>query len=93
MLIEKAFDTSDSAYGHRRIQAQLHRWGVAAGVESVGRLVRELGLVPCLPRPKTLNLTQAAVGQVSDLVGRDSTADAPGEQLVGGITHVATEEG
>ncbi|WP_338900151.1 IS3 family transposase [Streptomyces sp. TG1A-60] len=32
LLIEKAFDMSDSTYGHRRIQAQLHRWGVAAGV-------------------------------------------------------------
>jgi transposase InsO family protein len=93
LLIEKAFDMSDSAYGHRRIQAQLHRWGVAAGVELVRRLMRELGLVPCLPRPKRFNLTQAAAGQVPDLVGRDFTADAPGEKLVGDITYIATGEG
>ncbi|WP_369221094.1 hypothetical protein AB5J52_03650 [Streptomyces sp. R39] len=93
MLIEKAFDMSDSSYGHGRIRAQPHRWGVAAGVELVRRLVRELGLVPCLPRPKRFNLTQAAAGQVPDLVGRDFTADAPGEKLVGDITCIATGEG
>ena len=84
---------SDSTYGHRRIQAQLHRWGVGAGVELVRRLMRELGLVPCQPRPKRFNLTQAAAGQVPDLVGRDFTADAPGEKLVGDITYIATGEG
>ncbi|WP_086019270.1 IS3 family transposase [Streptomyces ipomoeae] len=93
LLIEKAFDMSDSTYGHRRIQAQLHRWDVAAGVELVRRLMRELGLMPCLPRPKRFNLTQAAAGQVLDLVGRDFTADAPGEKLVGDITYIATGEG
>ncbi|WP_327368510.1 IS3 family transposase [Streptomyces sp. NBC_01217] len=93
LLIEKAFDMSGSTYGHRRIQAQLHRWGVTAGVELVRRLMRELALVPCLPRPKRFNLTQAVAGQVPDLVGRDFTADAPGEKLVGDITYIATGEG
>ncbi|MBD9730096.1 IS3 family transposase [Streptomyces caniscabiei] len=93
LLIEKAFEMSDSTYGHRRIQAQLHRWGAAAGVELGRRLKRELGLVPCLPRPKRFNLTQAAAGQVPDLVGRDFTADGPGKKLVGGITYIATGEG
>ncbi|TRO55548.1 IS3 family transposase [Streptomyces sp. IB201691-2A2] len=71
LLIKKAFDISDSTYGHRRIQAQLDRWGVAAGIELVRCLMRELGLVPCQPRPKRFGLTQAAAGQVPDLVGRD----------------------
>ncbi|MFD1662253.1 IS3 family transposase [Streptomyces caeni] len=83
LLIRKAFDMSGSTYGHRRIQAQLRRWGVAAGVELVRRLMRELGLFPCLPRPKRFNLTQAAASQVPDLVGRDFATDAPGEKLVG----------
>ncbi|MFF2515779.1 IS3 family transposase [Streptomyces sp. NPDC058086] len=52
LLIEKAFDMSDGTYGHRRIQAQLHRWSVTAGLELVRRLMRELGLEPCQPRPK-----------------------------------------
>lgn len=93
LLIESAFDMSDCTYGHRRIQAQLYRWGVAAGVELVRRLIRELGLASCLPRPKRSHLTQAAAGQVPDLVGRDFTADAPGEKLVGDITYIATGEG
>ncbi|WP_445330608.1 DEAD/DEAH box helicase family protein [Streptomyces sp. GSL17-111] len=74
-------------------EAQLDRWGVAAGVELVSRLMRELGLVPCLPRSKRFTLTQAAAGPVPDLVGRDFTADAPGEKLVGDITYIASGEG
>lgn len=93
ILITKAFEDADSTYGHRRIQAQLHRWGIAAGLELVRQLMRELGLVPCQPRPKRFNLTQAAAGQVPDLVGRNFTADAPGEKLVGDITYIATGEG
>lgn len=77
---------SDSTYGHRRVQAQLERWGVTAGLGPVRRLMRELGLVPCQPRPKRFNLTQAAAGPVPDLAGRDFTADAPGERLVGDIS-------
>ncbi|WP_406190590.1 IS3 family transposase [Streptomyces sp. NBC_01017] len=46
LLIKKAFDDSDSTYGYRRIHAQLHRWGHAAGPELVRRLMRELGLEP-----------------------------------------------
>jgi hypothetical protein len=41
--------------------------------------MRELGLAPCLPRPRRFNLTQAAAGRVPDLVGRNFTADAPGK--------------
>ncbi|MFE9650113.1 IS3 family transposase [Streptomyces sp. NPDC006365] len=93
LLITKAFDMSDGTYGHRRVQAQLDRWGVAAGPELVRRLMRELGLVPCQPRPRRFGLTQATAGQVPDLVGRDVTADAPGEKLVGDITYIATGEG
>ncbi|MCW8103621.1 IS3 family transposase [Streptomyces tauricus] len=89
-LVKKAFDVAGSTYGHRRIQAQLQHWGVAAGVELVRRLMRELGLVPCQPRPKRFSLTQAAAGHVPGLVGRDFTADASGEKLVGDIAYIAT---
>jgi putative transposase len=93
LLVKKSFDMSDGTYGHRRIQAQLCRWGVAAGPELIRRLMRDLGLVPCQPRPGRSGLTKAAAGRVPDLVGRDFTADAPGEKLVGDITYVATGEG
>ena len=47
LLITKAFDDSDGTYGHRRVWAQLARWGVRAGVELVRALMRGLGLVAC----------------------------------------------
>ncbi|WP_405881066.1 IS3 family transposase [Streptomyces sp. NBC_01384] len=84
---------SDGTFGNRRIQAQLDRWGVTVGLELVRRLMRKLGLEPCRPRPKRFRLTQAAVGQVPDLGGRNFTAEAPGEKLVGDITYIATGEG
>ncbi|MGV9885349.1 IS3 family transposase [Streptomyces sp. NPDC003379] len=93
LLVKKAFEMSDSTYGYRRIHAQLARWGHAAGLELVRQLMRELGLMPCQPRPKRLSLTQAAAGLVPDLVGRNFTADAPGEKLVGDITYIQTDEG
>jgi putative transposase len=93
LLIKKAFDMSDGTYGYRRIHAQLLRWGHAAGPELVRQLMRELGLVPCQPKPKRWSLTQAAPGPVPDLVGRDFTAEAPGEKLVGDITYIPTGEG
>jgi transposase InsO family protein len=92
-LIKKAFDMSDSTYGYRRVHAQLARWGRSAGLELVRLLMRELGLVSCQPKPKRWSLTQAAAGAVPDLVGRNFTADTPGEKLVGDITYVKTGEG
>lgn len=50
-LIVKAFRDSDGTYGYRRITAQLHRWGVPVDAEVVRRLMRELHLVACQPKP------------------------------------------
>ena len=93
LLIKKAFDMSDSTYGYRRVHAQLGRWDVAASPELVRLLMRELCLVPCQPKPKRRGLTQATAGPVPDLVGRDFTAQTPGEKLVGDITYIPTGEG
>ncbi|WP_372409833.1 IS3 family transposase [Streptomyces luteireticuli] len=92
-LIRKVFEMSDSTYGYRRVHAQLARWGVAAGLELVRQLMRVLGLVTCQPKPKRFGLTRPAAGALPDLVGRDFTADAPGEKLVGDITYIKTGEG
>ncbi|MFJ7209797.1 IS3 family transposase [Streptomyces sp. NPDC098789] len=93
LLIKKAFNMSDDTYGYRRVHAQLARWGHAPGLELVRLLMRELGLTPCQPKPKRVSLTQAAAGDVPDLVGLNFTADAPGEKLVGDVTYVKTGEG
>ncbi|WP_373313302.1 eCIS core domain-containing protein [Streptomyces capitiformicae] len=69
----------------RRVDRQRARRPLGAGDRPLGRgelvrrLMRELGLAPCLPRPRRFNPTQAAAGRVPDLVGRNFTADAPGK--------------
>jgi putative transposase len=94
LLITKAFEDSDGTYGYRRIASQLARWGVAAGLELVRALMRELGLVACQPRPWRPSTTQqGAAGPIPDLVNRDFTAAAPGEKMVGDITYIPTWEG
>jgi transposase InsO family protein len=93
LLIQKAFEMSDSTYGYRRVHAQLARWGVAAGLELVRQLMRVLGLVPCQPKPKRWALTRPTASALPDLIGRNFTAEAPGEKLVGDITYIKTGEG
>jgi putative transposase len=94
LLITKAFDDSDGTYGYRRVAAQLARWGVAAGLELVRGIMRELGLVPCQPRPwRPATTQQGAAGPIPDLVGRDFSAAVPGEKMAGDITYIPTWEG
>ena len=94
LLVRKAFDDSDGTYGHRRVWAQLARWGVRAGAELVRALMRELGLVACQPRPwRPATTRQGQAGPVPDLVNRDFTAAVPGEKMVGDITYIPTWEG
>lgn len=94
LLIVKAFEDSDGTYGHRRVHAQLARWGQACTPELVRALMRALGLVACQPRPWRHSLTEAgASGPIPDLVNRDFTAAAPGTKMVGDITYIPTWEG
>jgi putative transposase len=95
LLVKKAFDESDETYGHRRVHAQLLRWGQHCTPELVRGIMRDLGLVPCQPRPSRRGLTEAdpAAGPIPDLVNRDFTAAAPGEKMVGDITYIPTWEG
>lgn len=93
-LIRYSFTESDGTYGYRRVHADLTRWGYRCGPELVRALMRELGLVPCQPRPWRQALTDGAdPGAIPDLVNRDFTAPAPGEKMVGDITYVPTWEG
>ena len=78
VLIEAIFDESDRTYGYRRVHAALTRQGEDRGLELVRDLMRELGLVPCQPRPWRPTTTVSGEGSESipDLVGRDFSADA-----------------
>ena len=92
--ITALFEANDSAYGYRRMHAALVRGGEQAGPELVRRLMRELGLVACQPRPwRPVTTQQGAAGPIPDLVARDFTATAPGEKMVGDITYISTWQG
>jgi transposase InsO family protein len=92
--IKALFEANDETYGYRRIHAALVRGGEQASDELVRQLMRELGLVPCQPRPRrSLTAQDAAAGPIPDLVNRDFTADKPGEKMVADITYIETWEG
>jgi transposase InsO family protein len=93
--IKALFGANNSEYGYRRIHAELVRGGEQASGELVRRLMRELGLVACQPRPWRHSLTEAdpAPAPIPDLVRRDFTAEAPGRKMVGDITYIPTWEG
>ena len=94
LLIDRVFADSDGTYGHRRVHAQLARWGEHVSLELVRRLMRELGLVACQPRPWRHSLTEAdaAPAPIGDLMRRNFTAAAPGQKMVGDITYIPTWE-
>jgi putative transposase len=95
LLVTKAFEDSDETYGYRRVHAQLARWDQQCTPELVRAIMRERGLVACQPRPWRHNLTEsdASASPIPDLVGRDFTAEAPGQKLMGDITYIPTWEG
>lgn len=92
-LIRTIFDGSDDTYGHRRIHAQLQRQGERCTPELVRRIMRELGLQPCQPKPWRLGLTEPATALLPDLVSRNFTATVPGDKMVGDITYIPAWEG
>jgi transposase InsO family protein len=92
--IEALFYANDEEYGYRRVHRALVRSGEQAGPELVRRLMRELGLEPCQPRPWRRSLTgQGPSGPIPDLVNRDFSAAIPGAKMVGDITYIPTWEG
>jgi putative transposase len=95
LLVKRAFDDSDGTYGYRRVHAQLARWRVVVDREVVRRLMRELDLHPCQPRPWRPTTTEQGdeVARIPDLVRRDFTAATPGAKMVGDITYIPTWEG
>ena len=93
--VKALFEANNEEYGYRRIHAALVRGGETVDDETVRRCMRELGLVPCQPKPWRRSLTEqdGQAGPIPDLVNRDFTADKPGGKMVGDITYIDTWEG
>jgi transposase InsO family protein len=93
-LVKAAFDRGRGAYGCRRVTAQLNRDGHPCSIGLVAELMREQGLRACQPRAYKRTTVPGEEPVTSpDLIGRDFTADAPGQRLVGDITYLKTGEG
>ena len=93
--VEALFEANNGEYGYRRLHQALLRGGERCSPELVRRLMRELGLVPCQPRPWRHSLTEqdGLAGDIPDLVRRDFTAEQPGQKMVGDITYIPTWQG
>jgi transposase InsO family protein len=91
--VHKAFTASNGTYGYRRVHVALGRRGIEIGPELVRRLMADLDLVSCQPRPWRITTIAGADPGPVDLLGRDFTATVPGVRFVGDITYVATWEG
>ena len=50
--IKALFEANNSEYGYRRIHAALVRGGESVDDETVRKIMRDLGLEPCQPRPR-----------------------------------------
>ena len=92
--IRALFDANNEEYGYRRIHQALVR-GERCCTELARRLMRELGLQPCQPRPWRHSLTEqdGQAHEIPDLVRRDFTAERPGQKMVGDITYIEAREG
>ena len=92
--VRRVFEAGRGAYGCRRVAAQLNREGHPCSVGLVADLMRELGLRACQPRAYKRTTVPGEQPVTSpDLIGRDFTAAAPGQRLVGDITYLKTGEG
>ena len=93
--IKALFEANNEEYGYRRIHAALVRGGESVDDETVRKIMRDLGLEPCQPKPWRFSLTEqdGQAGPIPDLVNRDFTADKPGRKMVGDITYIDTWEG
>jgi putative transposase len=92
--VRSVFEYSDRTYGYRRVHAELARRGTVVDPDTVRRVMRDLGLVACQPRPwRPVTTIAGDAGDLPDLVRRDFTADTPATKLVGDITYIRTWEG
>jgi hypothetical protein len=82
------------SYGSPRVADELSRRGRRVNRKRVERIMRERGIVGITRRRRrSLTRQDTAAAPAPDLIGRDFTAPAPGQRLVGDITYLPTQEG
>jgi transposase InsO family protein len=83
-----------SAYGGPRVTVELRRRGRVVNHKRVERIMRQREIAGLTRRRRrSLTKSDTAAAPAPDLVGRDFTADAPGQRFVGDITYLPTQEG
>jgi transposase InsO family protein len=81
-------------YGSPRVHDELRRRGRPVNRKRVERLMHERHIVGITRRRRrSLTKPDAKAAPAPDLIGRDFTAPAPGQRLVGDITYLPTAEG
>jgi putative transposase len=92
--IRELFDASGGTYGSPRITLDLWAEGWQVSVNTVAKLMAELGLAGRRPRRRPRHLTrQGKRPAAPDLVRRKFTAVAPNVLWCGDLTEVDTDEG
>ena len=93
--VKAVFEEYRQTYGCRRIARELNAAGVSCSVGLVADLMREQGLVAVQPRAYKVTTVPGEDDEhdAPDRIGRDFTAAAPGQRLVGDITYLRTDEG
>ncbi|XHU06227.1 IS3 family transposase [Amycolatopsis sp. WGS_07] len=81
------------AYGSPRVTAELRRRGETVNHKRVERVMRERRIAGHTRRRRHSLTRPDKTAAAPDLIGRDFTADEPGQRLVGDITYLPTEEG
>ena len=93
--VKAVFEEYRQTYGCRRIARELNAAGVSCSVGLVADLMREQGLVAVQPRAYKVTTVPGEDHEAMppDLIGRDFTAETPGQRLVGDITYLRTDQG
>jgi len=92
--VMRLFRLHGGTYGSPRITADLSDAGWAVSVNTVAKVMAELGLA-ARRRKRRRSLTRAGKGRwrAPDLVGRDFTAETVNQKWFGDGTEITTEEG
>jgi len=84
--VKALFEANNEEYGYRRIHAALVRGGETVDDETVRTIMRDLGLVPCQPKPWRRSLTEQDGQAQCHLVWRGHALGVPAWRIVPLVT-------